>query len=72
MAWGNGKWSLSKAIKGLVSRAEIDDQTWEDLEDTFLSADFGPAVTESLLASVRAEVERIGTTNHKRRQGHRG
>ena len=63
MAWGNGKWSLSKAIKGLVSRAEIDDQTWEDLEDTFLSADFGPAVTESLLASVRAEVERIGTTN---------
>jgi len=63
MAWGNGKWSLSKAIKGLVSRAEIDDQTWEDLEDTFLGADFGPTVTESLLASVRAEVERIGTTN---------
>ena len=63
MAWGNGKWSLSKAIKGLVSRAEIDDQTWEDLEDTFLSADFGTVVTESLLASVRAEVERIGTTN---------
>ena len=62
MAWSTGKWSLSKALKNLVSQAQIDESTWEELEDSLLGADFGPDLTESLLASVRAEVERIGTT----------
>lgn len=62
MAWGSGKWSLGKALRGLVAQPEITEQTWEDLEDTLLSADFGPDVTDTLMDSVRAEVERIGTT----------
>lgn len=62
MAWGSGKWSLSKALRNLVSTPEITEQTWEGLEDTLLSADFGPDVTDALLKSVRAEVDRIGTT----------
>jgi fused signal recognition particle receptor len=62
MAWGSGKWSLSKALRNLVSTPEITEQTWEGLEDTLLSADFGPDVTDALLTSVRAEVDRIGTT----------
>jgi len=62
MAWGSGKWSLGKALRNLVSQPEITEQTWEDLEDTLLGADFGPDVTEALLSSVRAEVDRIGTT----------
>lgn len=62
MAWGSGKWSLGKALRNLVSQPEITDQTWEDLEDTLLGADFGPEVTDALICSVRAEVDRIGTT----------
>ncbi len=62
MAWGSGKWSLGKALRNLVSQPEITEQTWDDLEDTLLSADFGPEVTDALMASVRAEVDRIGTT----------
>jgi len=62
MAWGSGKWSLGKALRNLVSQPEITEQTWEDLEATLLSADFGPEVTDALMASVRAEVDRIGTT----------
>ena len=62
MAWGSGKWSLGKALRNLVSQPEITEQTWDDLEDTLLSADFGPEVTDALMSSVRAEVDRIGTT----------
>ncbi len=62
MAWGSGKWSLGKALRNLVAQPEITEQTWEDLEDTLLSADFGPDVTDVLMDSVRAEVDRIGTT----------
>ena len=62
MAWGSGKWSLGKALRNLVSQPEITEQTWDDLEDTLLLADFGPEVTDALLSSVRAEVDRIGTT----------
>lgn len=62
MAWGSGKWSLGKALRNLVSQPEITEQTWEALEDTLLSADFGPEVTDALMAAVRAEVDRIGTT----------
>src|SRR6056300_355517 len=62
MAWGSGKWSLGKALRNLVSQPEITEQTWEDLEDTLLGADFGPDVTDALISSVRGEVDRIGTT----------
>lgn len=63
MAWGIGKWSLGRALKGLSSQAEITPDTWEELEASFLQADFGPDVTDEMLSSVRGEVDRIGTTN---------
>lgn len=63
MAWGKGNWSLGRALRSLVATPEITDQTWEDLEDSLLGADFGPDQTDALLASVRSEVDRIGTTD---------
>ena len=63
MAWGSGKWSLGRALRGLGATAEISQDTWDLLEESFLGADFGPDVTEELLESSRAEVERIGTTS---------
>lgn len=63
MAWGKGNWSLGRALRSLVSHPEITDQTWEDLEESLIGADFGPDHSEALVASVRAEVDRIKTTN---------
>jgi fused signal recognition particle receptor len=63
MAWGKSKWSLGTALRSLVTRTEISESTWEELEDTLLGADFGPDVTDELVTLTRTEVERIGTTN---------
>jgi len=63
MAWGKSKWSLGAALRSLTTRAEITEQTWEELEDTLIGADFGPDVTEELIASTRAEITRIGSNN---------
>jgi len=63
VAWGSGKWSLGRALKGLVAQPEITDDTWDELEETLLGADFGPDVTEELLETTRAEIDRIGSNN---------
>ena len=63
MAWGSGKWSLGRALKGLSSPGEITEKTWEDLESSLLSAHFGPEVTDAVVAETRAEMTRIGSTN---------
>jgi fused signal recognition particle receptor len=62
MAWGKSQWSLGRVLRNLVTQAEITERTWEELEDTLIGADFGPDVTDYLLAHTKAEVERIGTT----------
>ncbi len=47
----------------MFSRRTIDDETWDDLEDALISADFGPDVTESVIAELRAAVKRYSTTD---------
>ena len=57
-------WSLGGTLRGLFSRtSNIDTQTWEDLEDALLSADFGPDITESVMAELRASVAKYSTTD---------
>jgi fused signal recognition particle receptor len=56
-------WSLGSALKGLFARATIDDSTWDDLEDALLSADFGPDLTDALVAELREKVQRFRTTD---------
>ena len=56
-------WSLSSALKGMFSRATIDESTWEDLEDALLSADFGPDIADSVVAELRANVAKYRTTD---------
>src|SRR6195952_4855298 len=43
----------------------IDEDTWDDLEAAMIGADFGPDITESMLADLRAKVERFSTTDPK-------
>jgi fused signal recognition particle receptor len=56
-------WSLSGALRGMFARKTIDDETWSDLEDALISADFGPDITDSLIEELRASVARYRTTD---------
>ena len=56
-------WSLSGALKGMFSRKSIDDDTWNDLEDALITADFGPDITESIIGELRESVRKYATTD---------
>jgi fused signal recognition particle receptor len=56
-------WSLSGALRGMFARKTIDDDTWSDLEDALISADFGPDLTDAVVAELRASVARFKTTD---------
>lgn len=56
-------WSLSGALRGMFAKKTIDDDTWNDLEDALITADFGPDVTDALVAELRAKVDRYRTTD---------
>ncbi|MDQ0575731.1 signal recognition particle-docking protein FtsY [Agromyces albus] len=56
-------WSLGSALRGVFGAKTIDDETWDDLEAALIRADFGPAVTEEIVESIRAQVERFKTTD---------
>jgi fused signal recognition particle receptor len=43
------------AVK-LPRKVTLDEDTWDDLEATLLGADFGPAITEDLIDTMRANV----------------
>jgi fused signal recognition particle receptor len=47
----------------MFSRKTIDEETWTDLEDALLSADFGPDITDSLIEELRASVAKYHTTD---------
>jgi fused signal recognition particle receptor len=56
-------WSLSGALRGMFARKTIDDDTWSDLEDALISADFGPDLTDAVVAELRASVAKFKTTD---------
>ncbi|HEY8913839.1 MULTISPECIES: signal recognition particle-docking protein FtsY [Lacisediminihabitans] len=56
-------WSLSGALKGMFSRKTIDDETWDDLEDALITADFGSDITDSIVAELRENVRKYSTTD---------
>ncbi|QEO10593.1 signal recognition particle-docking protein FtsY [Protaetiibacter larvae] len=58
-------WSLGSALRGMFARATIDADTWDDLEDALLGADFGPDLTETMVDELRGKVERYRTTDPK-------
>ncbi len=44
---------LGKGLLALLSRDRLDEDTWEDIEDTLLTADVGVAPTQELVARLR-------------------
>jgi len=63
MAERSAPWSLSSALRGMFARPTIDDDTWEELEDALISADFGPDITDSVVDELRASVAKYKTTD---------
>jgi fused signal recognition particle receptor len=43
----------------------IDEDTWDDLEAALIGADFGPDITEAMIADLREKVDRYRTTDPK-------
>ena len=56
-------WSLSGALRGMFAKKTIDADTWDDLEDALLQADFGPTVTDAVIADLRTKVAKYNTTD---------
>ncbi|MFF3321008.1 signal recognition particle-docking protein FtsY [Streptomyces sp. NPDC002889] len=53
--------SLGKGLLTLLSRERLDDETWEEIEDTLLTADVGVAPTQELVERLRERVKVLGT-----------
>ncbi|MBV9024191.1 MAG: signal recognition particle-docking protein FtsY [Streptomycetaceae bacterium] len=53
--------SLGKGLLSLLSREHLDDETWEEIEDTLLTADVGVAPTLELVERLRTRVMVLGT-----------
>ncbi|CAM3299270.1 signal recognition particle-docking protein FtsY [Nocardioides dubius] len=54
--------ALGKGLLALLSRDKLDEETWEDLEDTLLTADIGVAPTQELTERLRTRLRVEGST----------
>jgi fused signal recognition particle receptor len=48
--------TLGRSMLGLLGGGDLDEESWESVEDTLLIADLGPVVTQSVVAELRAEM----------------
>jgi fused signal recognition particle receptor len=53
--------TLGKGLLALLSREHLDDETWEEIEDTLLTADVGVTPTQELVERLRERVRVLGT-----------
>jgi fused signal recognition particle receptor len=48
--------TLGRGMLGLLGAGDLDEASWEEVEDTLLIADLGPVVTESVVSSLRSKM----------------
>ncbi|WP_025736296.1 signal recognition particle-docking protein FtsY [Mycobacterium genavense] len=48
--------ALGRSVLGLIGGGDLDEDSWQDVEDTLLVADLGPVVTESVVAQLRSRL----------------
>jgi fused signal recognition particle receptor len=63
MAERSTPWSLGGALRGLFASKAIDDDTWDDLEDALIKADFGPDTSDAIVGDLRASVAKFRTAD---------
>jgi fused signal recognition particle receptor len=60
---------LGKGLLSLLSTGGLDEQAWEDVEDTLLSSDLGVEATQELVASLRTRVTVEGARDEETVRG---
>ncbi|NLU69765.1 signal recognition particle-docking protein FtsY [Streptomyces sp. HNM0574] len=53
--------TLGQGLLTLLSREHLDEETWEEIEDTLLTSDIGVAPTQELVERLRERVKVLGT-----------
>ena len=48
--------ALGRSLLGLLGGGDLDEDSWEQVEDTLLIADLGPAVTTSVVGQLRSQL----------------
>ena len=48
--------AFANAVLGLLAKDRIDEQTWEDFEDTLITSDLGVGPTQELVSNLRREL----------------
>ncbi len=48
--------TLGRSMLGLLGGGDLDEDSWQDVEDTLLIADLGPVVTTSVVTALRAKM----------------
>ncbi|WP_406302851.1 signal recognition particle-docking protein FtsY [Streptomyces sp. NBC_00879] len=61
--------ALGKGLLTLLSREHLDEETWEEIEDTLLTADVGVAPTQELVERLRERVKVLGTRTPEELRG---
>jgi fused signal recognition particle receptor len=54
---------FGSVLLGLLSRGALDDQAWEDIEDTLLAADMGVSPSHQIVEELKTQVRVAGTRN---------
>jgi fused signal recognition particle receptor len=52
--------ALGKSMLGLLGAGDLDEDSWEEIEDTLLISDLGPVVTQSVVTSLRERMAAAG------------
>ncbi|GHA03079.1 signal recognition particle-docking protein FtsY [Streptomyces echinoruber] len=61
--------ALGKGLLNLLSREHLDEDTWEEIEDTLLTADVGVQPTQELVGRLRERVKVLGTRTPEELRG---
>ncbi|MEU3249473.1 signal recognition particle-docking protein FtsY [Streptomyces sp. NPDC006997] len=61
--------ALGKGLLTLLSREHLDEETWEEVEDTLLTADVGVQPTQELVERLRERVKVLGTRTPQELRG---
>ena len=48
--------AIGKSVLALLGAGDLDEDSWEEIEDTLVMADLGTAVTEQIVTKLRAEI----------------
>jgi fused signal recognition particle receptor len=53
---GKSQGTLGRSMLGLLGGGDLDEESWETIEDTLLVADLGPTVTEAVVSALRSRM----------------